>query len=408
VNGHPGQFPADPHAVGEASRITRFLVSANNMATELVRLAGEDVTTVHLFQRMALDADAFGGPRPQYLNYALDIWTDEQRKATIRKHREALRFLPSSDDVLARWVAAVTGKDDPVDRAVMAHFVWQVKRKLYGLPVEYHLMPLLHGAQGCGKTTAINKLTEPLRDLCDSPGDLQMLGDSREAFRLNRAFIMFFDEMAKANRVDVDSLKNRITQDTLRWRALNMNRVAAGTNNATFIGATNTSLMDLIYDPSGIRRFYQVECQDPCDWRTVDGLDYAALWRSIDHSGPTPLLPVLTVVKERQEQMRQKDAVEEFLAECCEVGGEWTGALTVYESFKTFLAGDMRGDKWSSTRFGRRLKGLLGESGVKVSNGTKYNLSLAARGASIEQMDAAFEAMRGASANEPMATEKSA
>jgi hypothetical protein len=26
VNGHPGQFPADPQAVGEMSRITRFLV----------------------------------------------------------------------------------------------------------------------------------------------------------------------------------------------------------------------------------------------------------------------------------------------------------------------------------------------------------------------------------------------
>jgi hypothetical protein len=379
-----------------------------DMATELVRLAGEDVTTVHLFQRMALDADAFGGPRPQYLNYALDIWTDEQRKATIRKHREALRFLPSSDDVLARWVAAVTGKDDPVDRAVMAHFVWQVKRKLYGLPVEYHLMPLLHGAQGCGKTTAINKLTEPLRDLCDSPGDLQMLADSREAFRLNRAFIMFFDEMAKANRVDVDSLKNRITQDTLRWRALNMNRVAAGTNNATFIGATNTSLTDLIYDPSGVRRFYEIECQNPSDWLTVNGLDYMGLWRSIDENGAAPILPVLRVVKERQEKMRQKDAVEEFLAECCEVGGEWTSAMSVYESFKAFMAGDMRADRWSSSRFGRRVKALLGEDRVKVSNGTKYNLSLVLRGLAFEQVASAIEMMKTKSANEPMAAKKSA
>jgi hypothetical protein len=36
VNGHPGQFPDDPQAVGEASRITRFLVSAN-IAAELRR-----------------------------------------------------------------------------------------------------------------------------------------------------------------------------------------------------------------------------------------------------------------------------------------------------------------------------------------------------------------------------------
>jgi hypothetical protein len=331
---------------------------------------------------------------------------EDQKKVILDRLREALGFAPASEDLLGRWVTAVTGTLDPVDRAVMAHFLWQVKRKLFGLAVEHHMMPLLHGAQGCGKTTAITKLTSPLKDLCDSPGDLQMLADPREAFRLNRAYVMFFDEMAKANRMDVDTLKNRITQDTLRWRALNMNRIAAGPNNATFIGATNTSVTDLIYDPTGIRRFYQVECRNPCDWATLNDLDYVTLWRSIDENGPSPVVRVLTAVKERQEALRPKDAVEEFVAECCNVGQGWTGALTVYNGFKTFLADEMATSRWSSAKFGRRLKELLGEGTVKSSNGTKYNLALVARSAGIEQFGDAIEAAKVAAANEAMTEKK--
>jgi hypothetical protein len=68
----------------------------------------------------------------------------------------------------------------------------------------------------------------------------------------------------------------------------------------------------------------------------------------------------------------------------------------------------MRADRWSSSRFGRRVKALLGEDRVKVSNGTKYNLSLVLRGLAFEQVASAIEMMKTKSANEPMAAKKSA
>ena len=53
----------------------------------------------------------------------------------------------------------------PLDIAVVKHFVWQVKRKLIGLPVDHHIMPILFGKSGGGKSVAIHKLVEPLKEL---------------------------------------------------------------------------------------------------------------------------------------------------------------------------------------------------------------------------------------------------
>lgn len=359
-----------------------------SMKTERVTIGGQDITSISLFQRMALDANASGGPGAQFINYALDIWLEGEKRRALESLRTRLRHAPCQADLLSAWVHAVTGNTDEVDRAVIAHFLWQVKRKLYGLPVEHHLMPLLHGGQGSGKTTAVMRLLAPMEEFTDLPGDLAVLGDTRELFRLNSSFVLFFDEMARANRVDVESLKNRITQDTLRWRALSLNRISVGANNATFIGATNTNLTDLIYDPTGVRRFYQIECQNPANWEVINSLDYFALWQSIDESGPAPVLTVLDALKERQEAMRPKDSAEEFLAARCDVGGDaWTAASVVYEQFKAFLDGDMRSDKWSFTRFGRRAKELLGAERVKTSNGVKYNLSLLPTGHLMDAVD---------------------
>jgi hypothetical protein len=59
VNGHPGQFPADPHAVGKAFRFTRFLVSGNRP----VALAFGVAATVFAFLPMSAFAEMALGDR---------------------------------------------------------------------------------------------------------------------------------------------------------------------------------------------------------------------------------------------------------------------------------------------------------------------------------------------------------
>jgi hypothetical protein len=47
--------------------------------------------------------------------------------------------------------------------AMFNKFIWQVKRKIDGLPVFDHLMPVVLGSQGTGKSTLIRQLLEPDR-----------------------------------------------------------------------------------------------------------------------------------------------------------------------------------------------------------------------------------------------------
>ena len=75
MDDRPGQFPADPHAVGEASRITRILVSANSWVSYVgvphgVALDGQALFFAHVHLH--------GGPAPvrRYLPELIDlVWS---------------------------------------------------------------------------------------------------------------------------------------------------------------------------------------------------------------------------------------------------------------------------------------------------------------------------------------------
>jgi hypothetical protein len=369
--------PADPRSWLEDWAARHQLTYS--CRTETLSVDGKQVTSEAVFREMALDAVTWGGPPRLSIQDAFSRWMDSQRERAADRLREKLTYRDGlGDKALLSFVQAVTGATDTVDVVVVKHFIWQVKRRLYGLPVEDHVMPILYGPQRAGKSRAINALLRPVEDFVDAPGDLATIIDERQVFRMTQCYVLVFDEMAKAKKADVDLLKNRITQDTVRWRILGSNRRASGPNNATFIGATNTSLLDLIYDPTGVRRFYEIKCQARLDWDAINTLDYGDVWASVDERAVAPVKEVMDVLKARQEEMRVKDAVEEFLASCCIVGGgTWTAGKDVFEAFKAFLEADRRTkEPWNSSRFGFRLKELLGPDLWKKSDGIKYGLGV--------------------------------
>ena len=58
------------------------------------------------------------------------IWKHNQEGAFIDRLSSRIRFRGDKSDGISRWVKAVTGSDSLLDCAVVAHFIWQVKRKL--------------------------------------------------------------------------------------------------------------------------------------------------------------------------------------------------------------------------------------------------------------------------------------
>ena len=381
---------ADPRAwVAEWTAGNRVTFECRNSADVYVS-NGHVIEAEMVLTRMALDAVTFGGPMRQSIADALLVWTHSAREAAMAVALSRLQHRPALDDSAARqFVRALTGGEDPVDVSVIKHFVWQVKRKLFDLPVEHHLMPIVvQRKQGAGKSEAIRRFLGPVEQFKDEPSDLTVVGDERQSFRFARAYVVFIDEMAKAAKTDMDAFKNRISQEFVSWRVLGSNLRETQPNRATLIGASNWTVAELIYDPSGVRRFYQLNCQERVDWAAVNTIDYDALWASIDENGPAPILEVLDDLRQRQEQTRVRDAAEEFLASRCTVGTTWTTAADVFTAFKQFLDDEnYQRVLWTSQGFGRRLTSMLQPEQKKTSNGVWYQISANRRPNLTEQVE---------------------
>ncbi len=269
---------------------------------EQFRWDGQPVEPDILKRRLALESEAAGGPGRTAIADALTLAIEDARVAALDELRASLKYRSGIDDSFIRSFArAVTGRESTVDVAVLKHFIWQVKRKVYDMEVEHHLMPILCGKhQGAGKSVAVRKVLRPIERFKDEPANLAILGDERQAFRFSRSFVLFFDEMAKATKADIESFKSIITQPRASWRALGSNRRRVETNRATFIGTSNYRLSEIIIDPTGTRRFYEMTCSDRIDWTTVNAIDYTKLWASVDENGPAPIAPFLHELWSRQ------------------------------------------------------------------------------------------------------------
>lgn len=217
---------------------------------------------------------------------------------------------------LRKFIRAVTGKESELDVAVMAHFIWQVKRKLMGMPVTWHMMPILVGAQGGGKSTVVNQfLLKPLI-YYKMDFDLESMVDPRSTKALCEHYVCLFDEMQKAHRTDIDTLKNRITAETVDYRPMKTNDTVKIKQNCTFIGTSNKAVSLMIFDSSGMRRFYQLDCLNVVDWDSIWKIDYAALWRGVDEARAVEYIqPVMETLRSNQEEMRIEDDVEAFMRE---------------------------------------------------------------------------------------------
>lgn len=255
------------------------------------------------------------------LEAALGEYIEENKLRYVSELQGKIRHNgDSSLSELKKFVQAICGGEDPVTEAILAHFVWQVKRKVFGLEVQYHLMPIFTGPQGNGKSTAIKRLYKPLIDFVATP-TFADLADKRhfEAFESN--FIAFCDELEKADQADVDGLKNFITADRLTARILYSTTMAEFRQNCTAIGCTNKSLATLIYDPTGMRRFFEINT-DPNmkqnGWNLLDEIDFELLWKQVDEGIPGPECYIQRLkgeIETRQEQLRTADPIESFIEE---------------------------------------------------------------------------------------------
>jgi hypothetical protein len=263
---------------------------------------------------------------------------------------------------IERFVKAVTGKIEKQVVGVMAHFIWQIKRRLDDKDIVHHIMPILFGAQGGGKSLSVHKLFKPLTNLTLELS-LTEVTDPRFYFSLNRNFVVVLDEMAGMKKADVDILKKQISASYNDVRKLNTNVVTKIKQNASFMGTTNRPVNELIFDTTGARRFYEIKALDKLDWETVNSIDYNALFQGIDETKDRGYLEaVLTEVQKDQESLIGIDELNAFMESCqLKDGTKEISSTLVYEAYKSWAEVNGIKNPINSVWFGRKIsnKGIV-------------------------------------------------
>jgi hypothetical protein len=266
-----------------------------------------------LSRKMKKDERLPPGFRDKILEGGLDLVIFQERDLHLSQAIERLSFrAEEKTTALEAWVTAVATGEHELVTAILRHWLANIKRRMLGLPVAYHIFPVLVGRQGGGKTTALQKLLTPIRWYTMNLSSVLTLADERNFKAVSEKYVAILDEMARADKTDAQILKSLVTAETLSARALGTNRRDRLVANCSYVGTANTSVQSLIYDPSGMRRFFELRCLDELRWDVVNAIDYEAVWRSIDPDADY-LGPVRAALRAHQEGLRQPSLVEEFV-----------------------------------------------------------------------------------------------
>lgn len=178
----------------------------------------------------------------------------------------------------------------------LKHWLWLVKRRLIGLPVNDELMLAIKSAQGVGKTYVSRELTKPLDDYY-AEADLSSLADAREVSKWSRYYIINFEELSKTDGAQsnghfspkvAETIKKVLTQEDFLTRAMRSHKQFKHKRTFTAWATTNVSIVDVLGDETGMRRFFQIESRQEAgkqyDHDRVAKYDFLALWKSIDEN----------------------------------------------------------------------------------------------------------------------------
>ena len=241
----------------------------------------------------------------------------DERDKRLGEIKEGIKYHSDKFD-FDKLTIAITGKSDQLVTATIKHFLWQVKRKLFNKPVKWHIMPVFVGAEASGKSELIKRMLSPINDLVYWDGDFKKLVDTREVYNLCNYYVYFIDEMSKADKADVETIKNKITSDDIQYRRLGTNTTLSAQNKATFIGAANVNIENIIKDPTSSRRFFQINTQRPMDWSFTAKFDALEMWQSINENNDADQIYIKDCMEElraAQQSFKNKTPIEHFIKE---------------------------------------------------------------------------------------------
>lgn len=299
---------------------------------------------------------------------------ENQRLVLLKEiaHRPNLNFEELIYPLFERVLTTV----DDVEIAALKQVMWQVKRKLIGKDPTHHLMIVVLGKQGTGKTSFIKYLTEPLATFRGN-ASLEELLDPRTAGPWVDNYINICDELqdVRGSR-ELTRLKSCITSSEIEYRKMGTNITSCSRNTLTLFGSTNKPLAEVINDPTGARRFHQFS------WRVtpeellgetgklIETFDYLQLWRAVDeYQEAAPTKQFLSKLSVKQEANRSNNSLEEFI----EYNGyvahptKRVSVMDLYNEYQSFVRGG-GGVPKGRNLFKQEFQRLVGCEVVKPNN----------------------------------------
>lgn len=311
-----------------------------------------------------------------YISAAWQKWKSEQLKSAISDFYNRIAYCPSGGaagwEALAEILCCDLDNHPPqishqeyrrLLLAVMQGAIWRIKAKLLNKQTSQHIMPYLRGKQGCGKSTLMRWFLKPVED-----GYLQtdfgVFEHDEKQIMLKDTPIIFFDEVARADKADAAKVKNMMTAETTMFRKL-YGEATKGRIVSTFFGAGNCDLSEVFNDPTGLRRFFQIECPRSM-YLQLDQLkadvDPLALWQSVDEHAtcPTENPEIIELLIRAQQGRQMLPPVEEWVKSVIHAGGlGYTATQDLFEKFRKWRSDFAENDRTNYSSFCTQLARIL-------------------------------------------------
>jgi predicted P-loop ATPase len=289
--------------------------------------------TDYILNTMMLDAADLKLFNRDEIKSALSVWERDAETRIQAATYDRVKFDPTADPgqtELRKFVDMfVGGADDPEEletikqTAMIAYstFIYRVKNHLRDeMKAGEHLMCVLQGTQGDGKTEGVKRLMKPLGDTYTGGGFDVFHSDSMGA-KLAKMSVLIFEEMSGAPKADIMKIKETMTAETKlfneKYKVAGVQRVVT-----TFIGCSNKDIRNLFKDETGNRRFIQFTVADKVPFEVInapDSFDALKIWRSVDEDAVASPMNITAenqqMIAAMQAEQRVMGAVENWITE---------------------------------------------------------------------------------------------
>ena len=178
--------------------------------------------------------------------------------------------------------------------------------------------------QGSGKSQAVLRLCAPWSELFDPEIGIDKITDERNAPHLAACAIGLWDELGGLAKADMEKLKHRMTATTVAYRPMRTNTRIELPALMSFIGSSNRSIGELVKDPSGMRRFYEIRASDSINWDEINGIDYNLLWQAVSENDEAPGKIHRQIISAEQLRLVWRDPVQRWIEDETDVGWQST------------------------------------------------------------------------------------